>query len=162
MTRTPSGEQQVDTARKTLEHIRKVQMHMADVMVNLQNRMLAHDLSKLRPDELAGFARLNSRLETIEYGTKAYQAALDEAEDAVSLHYQRNRHHPQYHENGVADMTLLDLLEMLADWYAASQYTKDGSLRRSLDVNKVRFNIPPLLARMLDQTALELGWLDDY
>ena len=37
-----------------------------------------------------------------------------------SITIEQNRHHPEYYEDGIAGMTLVDLEEMLSDWEAAS------------------------------------------
>jgi hypothetical protein len=59
----------------------------------------------------------------------------------------------------VDGMSLLDVLEMLCDWKAAGERHADGSIERSLSVNKARFNISPQLHAILENTARELGWL---
>lgn len=57
-------------------------------------------------------------------------------------------------------MTIIDLIEMLADWKAATMRHADGCLRRSLFLNKTRFKIPDEIQAMLVKTADELGWLE--
>ncbi len=54
-------------------------------------------------------------------GTDEYKVALDGMGEGVKLHYKANRHHPEHYANGVDDMTLIDVVEMLADWMAAAQ-----------------------------------------
>jgi len=55
-------------------------------------------------------------------------------------------------------MTLLDVVEMLCDWKAASERTKQGSIAASLTHNKERFGISDQLAAILENTVRELGW----
>jgi hypothetical protein len=62
--------------------------------------------------------------------------------------------------DGIAGMTLIDLLEALADWRAAGERHADGSMARSLEVNRARFGIGDQLAVILERTAEALGWLD--
>lgn len=57
-------------------------------------------------------------------------------------------------------MTLVDLIEMLADWKAATERHTDGSLRASLDIQRERFGISEQLERILRNTAEHFGWLD--
>ena len=45
---------------------------------------------------------------------------------AIDHHYANNRHHPEHWPNGINDMTLMDLIEMLADWKAATARNKNG------------------------------------
>jgi rubrerythrin len=61
-------------------------------------------------------------------------------------------------EKGVSGMTLLDVIEMLCDWKAAGERHADGSITKSLEINKKRFGISDQLASILDNTRKELGW----
>ena len=56
-------------------------------------------------------------------------------------------------------MTLIDLIEMLADWKAATERHDDGSLERSFKINKERFEIDIQLLQILENTAIHFGWL---
>lgn len=60
---------------------------------------------------------------------------------------------------GVAGMSLLDLLEMLCDWKAAGERHADGSMERSLKLNKERFGVSDQLQSVLSATAKEMGWV---
>lgn len=62
-------------------------------------------------------------------------------------------------ENGVNGMSLLDVLEMLCDWKAAGERHADGSIERSLRINRDRFKIGYQLQSILENTARELGWI---
>lgn len=61
--------------------------------------------------------------------------------------------------SGVYGMSLFDIVEMLADWKAAGQRHADGDLRKSLEINKARFEISDQLFEILINTARELGWI---
>ena len=65
-------------------------------------------------------------------------------------------HHPQFHPNGVSDMTLMDVVEMFCDWKAAVERTKDGNFDKSLEINEKRFNIAPQLINIFKNTNDEL------
>lgn len=56
-------------------------------------------------------------------------------------------------------MSLLDLIEMLCDWKAAGERHADGSMERSLRLNKDRFKIGDQLQSILQNTAKEMKWL---
>jgi hypothetical protein len=60
---------------------------------------------------------------------------------------------------GIDGMSLLDLIEMLCDWKAAGERHADGSMSRSLQINKERFQVSPQLQSILENTARELGWI---
>ena len=81
----------------------------------------------------------------IRHILKAMQPALDH-------HYGGNSHHPEYYENGISDMSLFDLAEMLMDWKAAVERHNDGDILKSLEINIKRFNISPDLAKILSKT----------
>lgn len=143
---------------ETNEHIRKVQARIGEVQSNLYERAQQHDLSKLAEPEVSGYAVLQVRLADVEYGTPEYHAALAEAQPTIQHHYQVNDHHPEYYPNGVAGMSLMALMEMVCDWKAASERTKQGSIGRSLEVNAERFGLDPQLASIIQATIKELGW----
>jgi hypothetical protein len=141
-----------------LEHINKVQRNLMDVCTNLTKRAMAHDSSKLVEPERSGYEALVTRLGDCAYGSDEYRAALAEAKPTIDHHYAANDHHPEHWPDGVAGMSLLSLIEMVADWKAASERTKQGSIAQSLEVNRARFGIDPQLARILENTVRELGW----
>ena len=148
----------MDSRHDTLEHISRVQVRIAEVQANLDDRAALHDRSKLEEPEKAGYDRLVTRLADVEYGTLPYLLALKEAKDTIAHHYAVNSHHPEHYPNGIAGMSLLDVIEMLCDWKAASERTKQGSIQASLAHNKERFGISDQLASILENTVRELGW----
>lgn len=156
---------QADLARTdadTAEHIGKVQARMDEMLENLLRRSVAHDTSKRFEPERSGYAALQANLGDIRYGTPEYRAALAAARPVIEHHYAHNDHHPEHYlDDGISGMSLLAILEMLADWKAAGERTKNGSLAQSLRVNIERFKIDLQLARILYNTARELGWLEE-
>jgi hypothetical protein len=62
-------------------------------------------------------------------------------------------------ELGIRGMTLLDVIEMLADWKAATERHADGNLARSIEVNQKRFGCSDELRAILTNTATALGWM---
>lgn len=52
----------------------------------------------------------------------------------------------------VRSMSLLDLLEMLCDWKAATMRHADGDIRRSVEINQKRFGYSDELKRILLNT----------
>lgn len=148
-----------DSAPDTLAHIQRVRELLFDVRENLFRRGIVHDASKLREPEKAAFDRASS-LRHLTYGSPEYAQSKAALGDALAHHYAINSHHPEHHPNGVADMSLLDLLEMLVDWRAATERHADGDLGRSLAINRTRFGINDQLAAVLHRTAVELGFLN--
>lgn len=60
---------------------------------------------------------------------------------------------------GYRGMSLLDVIEMLADWYAATKRHADGDLAKSIEINAKRFGYGEDLKGILQNTARELGWI---
>ena len=145
-----------DWYTETVGHIRRVQALLDDAVANLLLRSREHDASKLTDPEAGVFAEFTAKLKGTTYGSDEYKEFLREMKPALDHHYQFNRHHPEHWSNGVGDMTLLDLLEMLCDWKAATERHADGSLERSFEINQKRFEYGPEIDRLLRRTAVEL------
>lgn len=61
---------------------------------------------------------------------------------------------------GLEGMSLLDVIEMIIDWKAASErMANGGDIFRSIELNRERFNISPQMERILINTAIEAGWI---
>jgi hypothetical protein len=154
-----AGLREGDSRPDTLLHAHRVAELLAPLIAEFLQRSLHHDQSKLEPPELECFDEFNGRLAAITYMSPEYRACLEEMAGVLEHHYAVNRHHPQHFADGVNGMTLVDLLEMLADWKAASERHEDGDLRRSLEQSRHRFGLSPQLLRILENTAREYGWL---
>jgi hypothetical protein len=148
-----------DSTGDTLKHSQRVGELMAPLIHELVDRSLRHDHSKTQTPELEMFNEFTPRLATLTYGSAEYKRCLTEMGPALEHHYLVNRHHPEFFEDGVAGMTLVDLVEMLADWRAASERHADGDFEHSLTIQRERFAVSPQLDRILRNTAEHFGWL---
>lgn len=140
-----------DSAPDTYKHIQQVQYFLNRIIQALMNRGEVHDQSKLGPDEKPHFDRETPLLKELVYGSPEYKESLGRLGEALRHHYKNNKHHPEHHENGVAGMNLIDLVEMFADWCAASQRTAGGKL--DLETSFNRFHFDPQLAQIFRNTA---------
>lgn len=147
-----------DSRPETLAHIERVRALLNEVRDGLLVRGEHHDASKLEPPELDTFNEYTPKLKNSTYGSEEYKGFLVGMGAGLQHHYEHNRHHPEHFENGVTDMTLVDLIEMLADWKAATERHDDGDMARSLTVQKERFGISDQLAAVLSNTVEALGW----
>lgn len=149
-----------DSLPDTQAHIERVQTLLKSAINNLANRAVKHDASKLVEPEKSAFDRLKAlSLSGMAYGSEEYRACLRAEKPAIQHHYAANSHHPEFYPNGIDGMSLLDLLEMLLDWKAATERMKDGGdIVKSLEINRERFNISPQLAAVLSNTIKEMGW----
>jgi hypothetical protein len=150
-----------DAMRSTLQHTRRVGTLLMQAVTELQTRAINHDSSKFSPEEFDLFARETVNLKGLTYGSPEYKEALERLGPALQHHYAHNMHHPEHHPNGIRDMDLLDLLEMLADWKAATERHENGSLKKSILDNAVRFGYDHRMMFLLGNTARNRGWITE-
>lgn len=147
-----------DSRPDTEAHIARVQALLGSVEAELKYRADTHDESKLRSPEKEMFDRFTPLLRMLTYGSPEYEAMRREMlNTALAHHYKHNAHHPEHYPNGINGMSLLDVLEMLCDWKAATERHADGDIRQSIEINRARFGEADLYHVMLN-TVEELGW----
>ena len=144
----------------TNEHVDKVRQRMREVGARLDMRAAWHDASKYEEPEKSAYDALMDFKASHEmvYGSPEYAEGLKILGPALDHHYAHNSHHPQHYENGVAGMSLLDLIEMLCDWKAAGERYKDGNITQSLALVRERFALSDQLFAILENTVKEMGW----
>jgi hypothetical protein len=149
---------QYDSKKDTQEHIENVRKLLYKVVSELCVRYTHHDDSKLEEPEISMYDKFTPKLRTMTYGSDEYKECLKQMGPALKHHYENNSHHPEHYPNGVNGMSLLDLIEMLADWKAAGMRHADGNMQQSLEVNKQRFGMSDQLAEIFQNTVKELDW----
>lgn len=147
-----------DSSTETKSHIKAVFGFIEAMRRNLMNRQMEHDASKLDEPEKSMYDEFTPKLRTSTYGSEEYKGFLKDMGPALQHHYQFNSHHPEHFTNGVNGMSLLDVVEMLADWKAATLRHADGDIQKSLLINKERFGISDQLYEILQNTIRELEW----
>lgn len=177
-----------DSTQETKAHIARVQQLLGDVSRELAKRAILHDQSKLEEPEKSGFDEVTGALRGLTYGSPEYKAQLERLKPVLDHHYAHNSHHPEYYgkwiciicfeefsrdyngncnkcgnghlvfEPRISGMSLLDLVEMFCDWKAATERHADGSILKSIQVNKERFKISEQLVEILENTRKELRW----
>jgi hypothetical protein len=140
---------------ETHKHVRKVQHNLNLFISDLIRRGENHDNSKFEEPELSIFAGNTHKLGQTKYGSDEYKQLLVEVKPAIDHHYSKNRHHPEHWPNGIEDMTLVDLIEMLSDWKAATERNKDGNIRKSIEINSSKYNMSPQLRTIFENTVRE-------
>lgn len=111
-------------------------------------RAVYHDLSKFSEGEANGYSKLISGMKPSDDR---------EIEKAIQRHYEANSHHPEHHERGIMGMSTVDLLEMCADWEAASHRVGGKASEWITYQAKERFGIPDELYVILGRI---LVWLE--
>ncbi len=153
----PSGS--YDSTQDTKDHISRVQALLEECRIILMNRAWVHDRSKLEEPEKTGYDTIAIKLKDIKYGSPEYLQALQELKPTLDHHYRFNSHHPEHWSNGIEDMSLFDIIEMLMDWKAATERMKNGGdIWKSIAFNQGRFALQSQLTRILQNTAREMKW----
>ena len=152
------------TIKRIHNHIFYVQNAIKQFTNELDRRALLHDESKFREDELKGYLRFEDMPEGLEYGSTKYKAAMSkimENNDCFDLHSKRNSHHPEFH-NKPADMTLLDIIEMVCDWRGAHiAYGNKGDWMSSTKHNISRYEFTDAQKWAINQVAKLLDKKDN-
>lgn len=156
----------------TTAHIVKVQEILNQFTTQLHERGVNHDASKFSMKEAPLFAKHTAELSTLTYMSPEYLKSLDNLKLALNHHYKENRHHPEYHIYKYAKagtnvvrqantdwMNLIDVMEMLADWRAASLRHADGDIMTSIEKNQERFGYDNGVKELMKNTARFCGWL---
>lgn len=140
-----------------LNHQGQVKARLRLLASELERRADLHDLSKFREDEFEGFVKINKIAREYPFGSEEYKASM-KGNKTIDLHFSRNRHHPEYHKNGIDDMNFVDFLEMIIDWLAATATYGTGTFEEALEKQIDRFNLQPehlylirFLARWFDE-----------
>lgn len=138
---------------ETQKHIERVRHYIRFVTDRLTLRGVKHDAIKLESPEVELFAEHTKCLADTAYNSKEYKAHLAALKPALDHHYANSRHHPEHFANGINDMNLIDIVEMLCDWKASSERQKDGNLLKSIEQNANRFNYDDQLKQIFINTA---------
>lgn len=148
-----------DFLTDTILHISEVRENLEVVTSELKQRGFAHDRTKLQQLEFDGFVSTREKFKKANYGSPEYQECIELTKPAVEHHYKHNRHHTGYHKNGINDMTLVDIIEMIADWRAAARRSPDKKLIDTLAYAMNKYKIDKQLAEIIKNTLNYLNWI---
>ena len=143
---------------ETRKHIAVVGKFILKFVSLMFSRMECHDASKLGRPEKEIFDEYTPKLADSTYGSEEYKKFLGEMKPALDHHYGFNSHHPEHFSNGVSGMSLMDVVEMLCDWKAATLRHKDGNIYKSIEINQKRFCYSDELKSILLNTAKNLNF----
>ena len=146
-------QEQKATNYDTFRHIERVRNLLNICAIELLKRGEHHDQTKLVSPEVELFTEYTDKLAGCTYGSTEYDGYRAALKPALDHHYANNRHHPEHHKYGVNDMNLIDIVEMLCDWKAASERHNDGNIRKSIEINARRFDMSPQLVKIFENTA---------
>lgn len=138
-----------------IDHKQRVSTYLLDVAHELALRAARHDNSKFSEEEYAFYDEAFPKLQQYAYGTPEFKAELEKIAPAIHHHYYVNDHHPEHFEDGINDMNLIQLIEMVCDWLAASERSKTP-FSKGMEMNQQRFHINPQLMEIIINTAQSL------
>lgn len=146
----------MDDETKTLitiiRHINLVRFNLNKIAHRLKEKATVHDSSKYSIDEFEGFKEINRIAREHPFGSKEYKDSIKNNQ-AVALHYSRNTHHPEHYQDGIDGMNLLDIIEMVADWKAASDTYGLTTFKESLEIQKGRYKLTSEQWYMINKIA---------
>lgn len=148
-------EKPYDSTEDTMKHKNNIVKVATPILQEFEDRITHHDDSKLQTPEKPCYDKYIPMLKTAKYGTKEYyEIRAHMATEGLDHHYKVNRHHPEHFRNGCKDMNLVDLIEMLCDWKAASLLS-DTSFEKGFESNCQRFHISGDVKDLLWRTYKE-------
>lgn len=143
----------MNVKNETWKHIHEVRKNLHKVIDELLIRAIDHDQCKLYSPEAEAFDAVVPKLKGLTYGSPEYKECLAGMRPAIEHHNNHSRHHPEHHADGMHHMSLIDLLEMMCDWKAATLRHEDGCIYKSLEINAKRFHMSTQLVEILKNTA---------
>ena len=147
----------MNVKEETYKHIHNVAKNLNIIIKQLIDRAESHDISKLNTPEAEIFEEYTSKLAGTTYGSDEYKKYLKEMKVALDHHYAVNFHHPEHFtqnpNGGIKGMNLVDIIEMLCDWKAATMRHNDGDIYKSIEQNQKRFGYSDDLKQIFINTV---------
>lgn len=140
-----------NTENETRSHIHRVQELMYRLVNLLLERCETHDKSKLSEPEKSGFEKMDSE-PYYPYGSQEYFDKLERYAPILEHHYKLNPHHPEHYSGFIAEMDLLDILEMVCDWASRRGGLCENEMISLVEQQSERFSIPSELSNILLNT----------
>lgn len=139
-----------------VDHKARVAGYMQHVANDLFRRASVHDNSKFGPEEFGPYDAAFPELQKYPYGSAELKAVYQSIKPALKHHFEANDHHPEHFERGVNAMNLIQLIEMLCDWLAASERSQTPFMQ-GFEMNKERFGLDEQLFEVLRNTVMQIA-----
>lgn len=130
------------------EHIKRVGKRLTNIALLLIDRATYHDASKLQEPERLGWEMMDQE-PRYPYGSAEYFEKMKKYRAIFEHHYAVNSHHPEHYEDGIYGMDLVDLIEMLCDWFSYKECFTVEEGHKIVREQCKRFNIDPNLQKIL-------------
>ena len=145
--------EQIETEEYIKGHISRVRRHIDTFIQLLIRRAENHDKSKLEEPEISWWKEMDKE-PRYPYGSEEYKQKIKRWNKVFKHHYQYNRHHPEYYEYGVSEMTLIDIVEMMCDWLGYKDTTTVTEALKVCDEQMARYDISEELRQIIFNTLL--------
>jgi len=144
-------------------HRRRVFEYMARLSQEVMRRGNEHDQSKYSDEEYPIYVESTAEFSKYPFGSEGYYRTKEKMKSAIDHHYKHNRHHPEHHPNGIDDMNLVDIMELLMDWKSATLNHPEmlGDILKSVEMGAEKYNIPPTLKKIMLNTLRDFDLLDN-
>ena len=145
-----------DSRVETLLQIKRLNELLNKAAVELLDRAIVHDKSKLEQPEKDLYDKLTPLLKKASSNSDEYKDLSKQYKIAIDHHYKNNRHHPEHYKNGVNDMTLFDIIEMAMDWLV-DVGDSPNDIFKLLKENKEKYNLSDQLGSILKNTYKKMN-----
>ena len=128
-------------------HGRAIRTNLAKIASELIHRSAVHDDSKLSDEQLDRYISRHQEIHDLKYESPKREKIEEKYKDLLKTHHSEYRHHPEHFKNGIDDMNLVDVIEMLCDWAGAG-----ADIEQSLKLNQKKYCISPQLMTLIKNT----------
>lgn len=142
--------------QKTRDHIQLVNQYGNVIVQEIAKMLKEHDASKLESPEKEIFANFMDTLKTVKIGTPEYDDMIFKSglKEAIKHHHQHNRHHPEYFENGMSGMTIMDIVVWIVDVMASAHRDNNDPIKSmGTDICQKRFGYDDMLKTIMTNTV---------
>jgi hypothetical protein len=142
-----------DTETYIRSHIERVRKKLNVLIDVLMKRAIRHDKSKLEEPEFSLWKKMDME-PRYPYGSEEYKEKVKRYSNLFNMHYETNPHHPEYFPNGIQDMTLVDLMEMMCDWISYKDNIRVTEAVEIVEKQSNRFGYSDEIKNLLTNTLI--------
>lgn len=140
-------------------------VNVEKLVSKLMQRASEHDLSKFSPIEVQSFTinipLVDAAQKRWGYESPEHKAARAALGEGLKHHYESNTHHPEHFANGIDGMNVLDIVEMLCDWWGVAD-AKDADVMEFIQSNAKRFGITVQLKVAMENTVRQISYIKSF
>lgn len=170
-------EEKYDSKKDVMIHIKKIRDLLTKIIIDLEERSVNHDKSKLEDFEKSCYDKYIPLIKKAKFGSDEYEDIKEKMGEGLKHHYENNRHHPEHFTNTVcskcgvryypddinhkcgcggtviekpdiSQMTLIDLTEMLVDWVSVT-----SNIDESIETLQLKYGFRNELKSILKNTV---------